>query len=180
MRLAIVKSRTALFVAICHTSGWELPRRRMVRLASSVDALEVIVDETSYLVPMSRVVEVALRVSIEPAAELHPPVLGFVRFRGQPVPAIDLRRCLGHPPRPPKLSDRFVLVRVRDRIVALIVDETCGLRSVSELRGVPVSATHLAGAALTDEGITYLAELDAALSLEDEKRIDAALAAEDR
>ena len=142
-----------------------------------MNALEIVIDHTPYLLPAARVVEVALRVEVRRAAELTAPIVGFAGYRGASIPVVDLRECLGHPRRPPALADRFVITRVKGRLVALVVDEVRGLRDVPrDVRAVAKSTPHLTGAALTADGIVYLADVDATLSLEDEKHIDEALA----
>lgn len=48
---------------------------------------------------------------------------GLINLRGQIVVAIDLRQCLGLPPRSPEESPMNVILRTSDGLVSLLVDE---------------------------------------------------------
>ncbi len=48
---------------------------------------------------------------------------GLINLRGQIVPAIDLRTCLGLPPRPEGQRPMNVVVRLEDGACSLLVDE---------------------------------------------------------
>jgi purine-binding chemotaxis protein CheW len=106
-------------------------------------------------------------------------VLGVFRHRGEVAVAIELRRRLGHPARPPSMSDHFIVARGARRRVALCVDRAVGLVSLplERLRPAPVRAPHIAGIAELEDGLLLIEDLDAALSLDDERAIDAGLGA---
>ncbi len=134
-------------------------------------------DETRYAVPAERVLEIVARVRLTPLPAVPPPVLGVFSYRGVPVAAIDLRARLGHPARPPGRDDHFLLVRSARRDVALVVDR---VNATEPLGGRPVCAPplagrHLIGVVTLDDGVLLIEDLDAALSLDEERAIDANL-----
>lgn len=62
--------------------------------------------------------QVMTRVPLAPSV-----VSGMINLRGQIVPAIDLRRRLGLPDRPPGKLPMIVVVRTGEGAVSLLVDE---------------------------------------------------------
>lgn len=51
-----------------------------------------------------------------------PFVAGIIQIRGKVYPVVDLRLRFGLPPAPVTIDSRVVVARVRDRLVALLVD----------------------------------------------------------
>jgi purine-binding chemotaxis protein CheW len=70
-----------------------------------------------------------------------PTVRGLINLRGQIVPAVELRRCLGLPERPPGVEPLNVVVRHRDQPVSLLVDEIGDVLEVGEDLFEPVPET---------------------------------------
>lgn len=144
-----------------------------------LDVLEFLLDDIRYALPSERVVEVVPRVLLTPLPGTAAHVAGVFLHRGEIAVAVDLRRALGRPARPPALEDHLLVARGARRRVALIVDRAVGLARIprDRVRPPPVRAPHLAGIAELDDGLLLIEDLDAALSLDDERAIDAALAA---
>lgn len=134
-------------------------------------------DETRYAVPAERVLEIVARVVLTPLPAVAPPILGVFSYRGAPMAAVDLRARLGHPARPPSRSDHFLLVRSARRDVALVVDRVTTTAPVAERKvwPPPLPARHLVGAVTLEDGVLLIEDLDAALSLDEERAIDASL-----
>jgi purine-binding chemotaxis protein CheW len=134
-------------------------------------------DDTRYAVPAERVLEIVARVVLTPLPAVPAPVVGVFSYRGAPMAAVDLRARLGHPTRPPARDDHFLLVRSARRDVALVVDR---VNTTEPLRDRPVLAPplptpHLAGVVALDDGLLLIEDLDAVLSLDEERAIDANL-----
>lgn len=143
--------------------------RRMELLELRLDAVAVGVDVT-------RVVEVAARVHHTPLATGPTHILGLVTYRGAAIAVVDLRQRLGLPPKQASSDDQLVIVRtVRGRTVALLVDRVLGFRS-GVVVAPPVPAEHVAGVVVFDDGLLLLDDVDAVLSLDDERIVDAAIA----
>jgi purine-binding chemotaxis protein CheW len=135
------------------------------------------IDETRYAVPAERVLEIVARVVLTPLPAVPPPILGAFSYRGAPMAAVDLRARLGHPARPPARDDHFLIVRSARREVALVVDRVTTTEPVGE-RTVwppPLPARHLAGVVTLEDGLLLIEDLDAALSIAEERAIDESL-----
>jgi purine-binding chemotaxis protein CheW len=88
-------------------------------------------------VPLASVVETMRPLPVEPIAEQPPFMLGMSVARGALVPVVDLRRLVGAPPA--SAPERFVTLRVDDRVCAVAVDEVAGVRRLGPevLAGLP-------------------------------------------
>ena len=76
--------------------------------------------------------QVMTRVPLAPSV-----VSGMINLRGQIVPAIDLRRRLGLPARPPDKLPMNVVVRTAEGAVSLLVDEIGDVIEVEALESPP-------------------------------------------
>ncbi|MBW3662513.1 MAG: chemotaxis protein CheW [Actinobacteria bacterium] len=108
-------------------------------------------------------------------------VEGVFDLRGRLVPVLDVRDRFGLAPKPVDPADHLVIARAGARTVALRVDAVLGLtevpqdridRAASRFPGV----IHVEGVAHDDEGLIVLHDLATFLALEEEDRLDAALA----
>ena len=135
------------------------------------------IDDTRYAVPAARVLEIVARVVLTPLPAVPSPILGAFSYRGAPMAAVDLRARLGHPPRAPSRDDHFLLVRAARRDVALVVDRVTTTELVAERKvwPLPLAVPHLAGVITLEDGLLLIEDLDAALSLDEERAIDASL-----
>lgn len=135
------------------------------------------IDATRYAVPAERVLEIVARVVLTPLPAVPAPILGVFSYRGKPMAAVDLRARLGHPARPPLRDDHFLIVRSARRDVALVVDRVTTTEPVAERRvwPPPLPARHLAGVVTLEDGVLLIEDLDAALSLDEERAVDAGL-----
>src|SRR3954451_527405 len=74
-------------------------------------------------VPVSHVQEVLRYHDITPVPRAPEAVFGLINLRGQIVTAVDLRHRLGLAPRPEGQLPMNVVVRSRDEVVSLLVDD---------------------------------------------------------
>src|ERR1700681_1780597 len=74
-------------------------------------------------VDVLQVQEIIRRVAITRVPLAAPTVSGFINMRGQIITAIDLRRCLGLPERPPGQPPAGLILQAEEGLVGLIVDE---------------------------------------------------------
>ena len=77
--------------------------------------------------PLDRVVETMRLLPIEPIAGSPGFARGLSVIRGSPLPVIDTAQLLGHPT---EVAERFVVVHVDGRHVALAVGGVLGIRTV--------------------------------------------------
>jgi purine-binding chemotaxis protein CheW len=134
-------------------------------------------DDARYAVPAARVLAIVARVFLTPLPAVPPPILGMFSYRGSPIAAVDLRARFGHPTRPPTRDDHFLVVRSARRDVALVVDRVTAAEPLAErtVWAPPLAARHLVGVVSLADGLLLIEDLDAALSLDEERAIDAGL-----
>jgi purine-binding chemotaxis protein CheW len=109
--------------------------------------------------PLERVVETLRPLPIEPIVGGPAFVLGLAVIRGLPLPVVDTARLLGTPH---EHAERFVVIVVDDRRIALAVGSVLGIRTVK--RGSLHALPPLLSESDTDV-IAAVARLDAELLL---------------
>jgi purine-binding chemotaxis protein CheW len=108
-------------------------------------------------------------------------IRGAVNVQGRVLPVVDLRVRFGLPSQALRLNDRLLLVRTRRRHLALLTDEVQGVISVSR-QGLIVTepaiagAGHIRGIVPLPDGLLFLQDLDAVLSLDEEQQLFEAIA----
>ncbi|HVY62409.1 MAG TPA: chemotaxis protein CheW [Planctomycetota bacterium] len=116
-------------------------------------------------------------------------VEGVIDLRGKVVPVLDVRLRLGLPARALSPADHLIVTRVAasggPRVVALRVDQGLELASVpaaaiEDARAAVPGARHVAGVAKLPDGLVLIHDLRGFLSLDEERSIDAAIAAVSR
>ncbi len=142
------------------------------------DFIEFVIDETRYAVAMSDVLEVSARVLLTPIAVPFPHVLGIFGYRESVAVAVDGRKRLGHPSRSSHLDDHFLILRAKKRTVGLVIDRVLGLRSLDpkEFLTPPIQGSHVHGLIVLSDGLLLIDDLDAVLSLDEERLVDDAIA----
>lgn len=138
-------------------------------------------DEVQYALLLNTVERVVRAVEITPLPQAPKIVLGAINAWGRLVPVVDIRRRFGLPLRQLRLGDRFLIARTSRRLVALVVDSVSGTH---ELEGQQVEeacqdlsfAPALKGVAKLASGLALIYDLDQFLSLDEEHRLDEALA----
>ncbi|MGE0449547.1 MAG: chemotaxis protein CheW [Vicinamibacterales bacterium] len=127
-----------------------------------VAALVLLAGDRRCAIPLTSVLEVARPLPLVQVDRQSPPVLGLARFRGRPVPVVDLAAVLGVAASPAR---RFVSLRVGDRAVALAVGDVDGVEwfepeSFSALPALVVSSSPGPVAALAERDHELLLVLD--------------------
>ena len=82
-------------------------------------------------VPVGMVQEVLAAQRITRVPMARPEVAGLLNLRGQIVTAVDVRACLGLPPRDDGIGAMHVVARDRDELFSLVVDEVRDVIAVS-------------------------------------------------
>lgn len=86
---------------------------------------------SQYGIPALAVQEIFFLPELLPIAEAPTSVLGIINWRGILLPVIDLYRKLGHKPSPLKLSDSVIVLRLEDRFIGVLVNQTSEVQSIS-------------------------------------------------
>ena len=110
-----------------------------------------------------------------------PAVLGAIDVHGSIVAMLDLRSRLDLPAAEPDPDACVLLARTRPRIVALPVDEVLGVQAVeatavTSTEALGVAPGHAAGVASLPDGLLLIHDLEAFLSLDEERLLAPALA----
>lgn len=93
-------------------------------------------------VPVEDVQEIGRHQQATPIPLAPRPIRGLINLRGQIVPAIDSRRCLGLADRPEGAEAENVIVRADDGLVSLLVDEIGDVLHV-DTRSLEAPPVHL-------------------------------------
>jgi purine-binding chemotaxis protein CheW len=119
-------------------------------------------------------------VAIAPLPDAPPIALGAVNVEGRLVAVLDLQRRLGLPPCELGRAARLLVVSVGRRTVALPVDDVVGVTEVPadaivDAGDVLPELGVVAGIAVLGDGMTLIHDLEAFLSLEEERALQEAL-----
>lgn len=133
-----------------------------------------------YGLELATVERVLPMVAVSPLPGAPAAVLGAVNLQGRAVPVVDLRVRFGLAARAPEVSDHLLVARTAKRTVALPVDEALGVMdvaatAVADPDEVAPGVELLSGVAALADGLLYIHDLDALLSLDEERQLDDAL-----
>lgn len=78
-------------------------------------------------VNLEAVERVIRAVAITPATGVTPESVGVINFHGRVMPVVAMRLSLGLPGKDLELTDKFVITRSEDRLMALWVDDVEGV-----------------------------------------------------
>jgi purine-binding chemotaxis protein CheW len=129
---------------------------------------------SAYGIRTSEVQHVDLLEHITPVPNAAPAVDGVVFSRGQVIPAINLRARFGLPRRPHTSKTRLVFLKVRERIVALIVDSAREFQRIpgEDIRPVQetlvgIEGNYVEGIARVKERNVLILDVGAVLTIEE-------------
>jgi purine-binding chemotaxis protein CheW len=143
-----------------------------------VELVAVVVGEQSWALPLAAVERVVGMVAVSPLPESPVGIRGAINVGGEIVPVLDLDLRIGRPTTDRGMSARLVLARTSARPVALPVDDVLGVIAVARDRIAPPveqSPAPMAGVASLEDGVLAIYDLDAFLTADDERALDAAL-----
>ena len=137
-------------------------------------------DEQRYALHLPSVERAIHMIEITPLPSAPEIVTGVVNFHGEVVPVLNIRKRFRLPEREPDLGDQLIIARTARRTVALVVD------SVNDVVAFPVGELvapetillqldHLEGVVKLDDGMIFIHDLDAFLSLEEDQALEAAI-----
>ena len=143
----------------------------------SENLLVFTLDEPRFALPLAAVDRVVHAVEVTPLPKAPGIVLGVINAQGRVIPVVDMRRRFGLPGREVRLADRFIIARTARRLVALVVEDVAGIRELgprdlaSAAEALPF-ASYLQGVAKLEDGLVLITDLDAFLSLDEERLLD--------
>lgn len=146
----------------------------------AVELLAVDVAGRRCALPVEAVVEIHAAVQLAPLPDAPAVVAGLMNRRGSALPVLDLRSRLGLAPRPMRLDDRLVVLRLPDRTVALLVDAVIDVLTVTSSAvdsavTAAASAAGSSGVAVLPDGLLVIVDVNAFLSPGECSALDEAL-----
>lgn len=137
-----------------------------------------------YALPLHMVERVFLMAEVAPLPKAPAIALGVISLHGTIIPVLDIHRRFGFPLRGYGLAAHLLIARTRRRTLALPVDEVLGVREVAAEAAIPADTVlpgigHVAGIVALADGLLFIQDLEAFLSLEEEQRLSEALEARD-
>lgn len=145
-----------------------------------VPLLVFAIEGQRYAIPLLAVERVLSMVGLSPLPESPAIALGVINLHGKVLPVLDLRRRLGFPAHEYGTSAHLLVARTGRRTVALPVDEALGVQEVAAGAVTPPSTVlpgirHVAGIVALADGVLFIHDLEAFLSLEEERQLSEAL-----
>jgi purine-binding chemotaxis protein CheW len=130
----------------------------------------LLLDQQRYALRVSGVARVVRMVEITAMPKAPCGVLGLVNVQGEVLPVVDLRNCLGHPPRALRPEDVLVIAGVDGQRVALAADAVAGVVQYPEHfivgdQEVLRRPEYLEGVVKLPEGLVLVCDLQRILSV---------------
>lgn len=118
---------------------------------------------------------------VQPLPRAPRAVLGVINLHGEILPVLDLLRRLRRPTAAPRASDRLVIARSSRRRFALRVDAALGISEfepslTTAVDALLLGASGVSGVVATAEGVLLIHDSERFMSLNEERRLDQALA----
>lgn len=138
--------------------------------------LVFVLDELRYGLVLTAVLRVVRAVEITPLPKAPGTVLGVINLAGQVIPVVNVRRRFGLAERELRTGDQFIVARTRRRTLALVADRAERLveRSPAEIaraESLLPGLEYLRGVAKLEDGLILIHDLDAFLSLDEERQL---------
>jgi purine-binding chemotaxis protein CheW len=147
------------------------------------ESLQLVVftlDEQRYALNLPSVERAIHMIEITPLPTAPEIVIGVVNVHGAVVPVLNIRKRFGLPEREPELGDQLIIARTARRIVALVVDTVSDVVDIpsGELVAPETILPQLElvkGVVKLDDGMVFIHDLAAFLSLEEEQALETAI-----
>ena len=147
------------------------------------DSLQLVVftlDELRYALHLSVVERAINMIEITLLPSAPEIVIGVVNVHGSVIPVLNIRKRFRLPEREPDLGDQLLIAHTARRDVALVVD------TVNDVLALPSgelvapetilpNLEHVEGVVKLDDGMIFIQDLDAFLSLEEEQALETAI-----
>jgi purine-binding chemotaxis protein CheW len=137
-------------------------------------------DEQRYALHLPAVERAIRMIEITPLPSAPEIVIGVVNVHGVVVPILNIRKRFRLPDRATDLGDQLIIARTARRIVAFVVDTVSDVLTLPSKELVAPESIlpqleHVEGVVKLDDGMIFIHDLDAFLSLEEEQALEAAI-----
>lgn len=120
---------------VCNING----RSEVSDSNEKIPILLFIVEGDPYSLPLDSIRYVVNAVAITPIPSPLPAIEGVVNIHGDIAPVIDMRRKCGRKPRPLRPTDKFIVLSLNERLLALHVDEIAEIISIDASKLIPAN-----------------------------------------
>jgi purine-binding chemotaxis protein CheW len=139
-------------------------------------------DDQRYALLLVDVERIIPAVYITPLPKAPEIVMGIVTVQGRVIPVVNIRRRFRHSERPVEPDDQFIIAQTRYRTVALSVDSVSGVMSIPRRGMIPhrdivPNLEYLSGVVKLEDELLLIHDLEACLSIDEERALDVALKA---
>jgi purine-binding chemotaxis protein CheW len=139
-----------------------------------------VIEGQRYALPLSAAERVLPMVAVSPLPKAPTIALGVINLHGQVIPVVDIRRRFNLPPHDYGLDAHLLVARTSRRTLAVPVDQVLGVTEVppehlTASEAVLPGIGHVTGIVTLVDGLLFLHDLDAFLSLDEEHRLAEAL-----
>lgn len=147
------------------------------------ESLQLVVftlDEQRYALHLPSVERAIRMIEITPLPSAPEIVFGVINLHGAVIPVLNIRKRFGLPEREPDLGNQLIIAHTARRAVALAVDTVSDVVDLpsGELVAPEMILPQLEfveGVVKLDDGLVFIHDLDAFLSLEEEQTLQAAI-----
>ena len=101
------------------------------RMAEASQLFGFSLDDRTLAIPLTMVLRVFLSVQVTPLPASPDIIIGVISYHGTIVPVVDLRVRFNAPPKEIILSDRFILIQTKNRLLAIVASEVSGVLKYS-------------------------------------------------
>ena len=149
-------------------------------MPQSVQIVVFNLDDQRYALHLLCVEQAVRMVEITPLPKAPAIVLGLVNVHGEVIPVLNIRKRFRLPEREADLGDQLIIARPVRRLVALVVDAVNDVHALSSgemlaPETILPQLEHVEGVVKLDEGMVFIQNLDAFLSLEEEQALQASI-----
>lgn len=145
-------------------------------MSGGIQLLLYHLEDRQYALPLAVVERVVHAVEVTSLPNVPKDVLGVIDVRGEILPVISMRERLNLPEREIDAEDRFIIARTSRRPLVLWVDDVSGVaewpreKIVTGGQILP-GLDHVRGLVELDGDMVLVEDLEAFLSLDEEKRL---------
>lgn len=137
-------------------------------------------DQGRHGLPLAASERVVPMVAVTPLPRAPEVVLGMIDLHGEPIPVVDVRHRLGLSPRDYGVAAHLIIASTPRRRLSIPVDEVLGVEEIHPDSVASASAAvpglgPVAGIASRPDGLVLIHDLEAFLSLDDERALEQAL-----
>ena len=137
-------------------------------------------DDHRYALPLAVVDRIVRAVAVTPLPDAPAIVAGIINVHGRVVPVLNVRRRFLLPEREIGPADWFLLARVSERTVALVIDESEGLldrpdAGVASALDVQSARETFPGVIGLDDGLVLIHDLEKFLTSDEVRALDRAV-----